>query len=262
MPAGPETTTPQTGDPSAAIPVQAVSQGDDLAAPLQTVLRQINVLPQPGDSAKTKGATGALKGTPSSVAVIESGATALSKGWTALIGALGGTTVIVGAVQKFWTGQSGGIRIALVASFAGFMSVTVIAIAIMVGSDVRGRAIGSVARYETRSAVTVAFLEAVANLSMANRPTPGAAGSAENGQAAQAPAVDEATMKLQSLIALASSGVQAAITQAPTGLSGNLHGLRTSSGELQVLFVPAQPADAAQSDWCSIDDVSLVEHSY
>lgn len=131
------------------------------------------------------------------------------------------------------------------------MSVTVIAIAIIVSSDVRGRAIGSVAQYETRSAVTAAFLQAVANLSMANRPTPRAAGSAENGQAAQAPAVDEATMKLQSLIALASSGVRAAITQASTGLSGNLHGLRTSSGELQVLFVPAQPADAAQSDWCS-----------
>lgn len=107
MPAGPETTTPQTGDPSAAIPVAAVSQGDDLVALLQTVLRQINVLPQPGDSAKTKGATGALKGTPSSVAVIESGATALSKGWAALIEALGGTTVIVGAVQKFWGGPIG-----------------------------------------------------------------------------------------------------------------------------------------------------------
>lgn len=237
------------------LPRGAVGPGTDLVGPLQTVLRQINVLPD--EKASASGASGLLS-TPDSVAVIESGATALSKWWTALVGALGGTAVIVGAVQRFWSNQTGGTRIALIASFAGFLAAAVLAIAIIVSADVRGRATGSVAEYNARSDVTVAFLGAVEKLTTSDNLAHGAAAmalSADGSGGGSGP--DVGALKRQAIVALAGAGIPADVRQLSTGLKGKLNGVRAVNGSLEVHFVPTKAAAAAQADWCTPDDIEL-----
>lgn len=147
------------------IPADAVDpNGSDLVAPLQTVLRQISVLPKKGEIAHV----GLFGGTPDSVAVIEAGATTFSKAGATAIGALGGGGVILAAVQGFWNGQQGAMRIVLVSCFTGFLIGLLAALAVIISADVRGRASASVAQYNARSAVTVEFLRAVQRAAAGN----------------------------------------------------------------------------------------------
>jgi hypothetical protein len=128
--------------------------GTDLLTPLKNILTGINALGGPGDS------SGSAFSAPSqSVAIIESGATSLTKWWSAAVGALGGATAITAAASGFWNSQTGATRIALLSATAGVIAAATVAIAWIVTSDVRGRAVGAAAIYEARSRVTEQLLE-------------------------------------------------------------------------------------------------------
>jgi len=129
--------------------------GQDIAPPLESLLQDLLILQTPADAQ----ANGPLAGSGQSVAIIESTATALAKWWAAAIGALGGTTAVAAAVTHFWDSQTGGTRIAFVASTAGVIAAALIALAIIIGSDVRGRALGATGVYAARAEVTVAFFD-------------------------------------------------------------------------------------------------------
>ncbi|HEU4514133.1 MAG TPA: hypothetical protein VFR87_13590 [Nocardioidaceae bacterium] len=62
------------------------AEADDLGEPLQQLLRDLHVLEEKGDEKNL----GPFRGTPYSVQVITAGATALGKGWAAVIGLVGG----------------------------------------------------------------------------------------------------------------------------------------------------------------------------
>jgi hypothetical protein len=127
--------------------------GTDLLDPLKQLLTEINVL-------GTGDATGGAFSAPSqSVAILESGATGLTKWWSTVIAALGGAAGVTAAANNFWQQQKGGTQAALVLATGAVVAAAVIALAIMVSSDVRGRAHGAVAIYEARSRIAVKFLE-------------------------------------------------------------------------------------------------------
>lgn len=141
----------------AQIPAKAVAAGGtDLSEPTAALLRKLGMLPleneKPADFAT------AFTGTPDSVAVIEAGATALSKGWAAGMGA----TVVAGwgSVVKWYPSQGAGIQETVIWAAAIGTAALAIGIAYIVGSDVRGRAAATVATLEARSSMAQTMIRA------------------------------------------------------------------------------------------------------
>ena len=144
----------------AKFPAQPVAaDGTDLGLPTADLLRALGLLPKKGETA---GPGAALVGTPDSVAVIEAGATALSKGWAAGMGA----TIVAGwgAVAKWYPSQGSGVQETVIWAAAVGTAALVGGIAYIVGSDVRGRAAASVATLEARSRVAEAMIRESADL--------------------------------------------------------------------------------------------------
>jgi Short C-terminal domain len=83
-------------------------------------------------------------------------------------GALGGITAVTAVATRFWNGQQGGVRIAVVAATGAVIAGVAIALAIIVSSDVRARASGAVAIYDARARVAVKLLD----VSSAVKPAP------------------------------------------------------------------------------------------
>lgn len=142
------------------LPAKAVSKdGGDLVVPVTDLLRALSLLPKQGEFA---GPGAAFKGTPDSVSVIESGATALSKGWAA-----GGGVAILSlwaSVGGWWIKQSGDIQVGVLWAAALASVALVLGLAYIVGSDVRGRALATVATLEARAAVAQSFIREAAAL--------------------------------------------------------------------------------------------------
>jgi hypothetical protein len=140
------------------IPASAVKDdGEDLSAPATQLLRDLSLLPTATDLADAGKPAKAFSGTPDSVAVIESGATAISKGWAAGMGAA--AVASWGSVVGFWDANKDQRSVMLWA--AGIASsALVLAIGYIVASDVRGRAAATVATYEARAHIAVAMVEA------------------------------------------------------------------------------------------------------
>lgn len=150
-------------------PQQSINpEAKDVVSPLKEILQGLSVLPSDADMAKS-GAAATFSGPPDSVAIIEAGATASSKWWSVAIAALGGTAVISAAATSFWNGQATDVRVGLIAGIAALLVAAVIAVAVIISSDVRGRAQGAAAQYAARASVANHFMQ----LSLlASRPTP------------------------------------------------------------------------------------------
>lgn len=136
------------------------SEGNDLVEPAADLLRGLSLLPKQGESA---GVGAAFKGTPDSVAVIESGATALSKLWAAGLG----TSIlsIWSSVSVWWGKQGGDVQVGGVLWGAAIaIAALALGLAYIVGSDVRGRAAATVATLDARATIADAFIRQAANL--------------------------------------------------------------------------------------------------
>lgn len=143
-----------------AIPAKALVKlvDQDLLASLQSVLRGVNVL-----GSATKDASGGAFTIPDQgEAIIESGATSLTKWYAGTISAAGGATVIFAAVNKFWVSQQGGTKIALIGGVAAVITGLAISLALIVSSDIRCRAMAAHSVYEARRGIAIAYLEAAA----------------------------------------------------------------------------------------------------
>ncbi len=84
--------------PGVAVARSAPDQ-DDIEAPTLALLRGLSLLPTE-DDAKKNGPAAAFRGAPDSVAVIEAGATAASKGWAVFIA--GGAAAVAARVVTVW----------------------------------------------------------------------------------------------------------------------------------------------------------------
>ena len=241
--------------------------GKDVLSPLKELQQGLGVLPGDTDMAKS-GAAATFTGPPDSVAIIEAGATALSKWWTVAIAGLGGTTVIISAVTKFWSGQDAGVRVGLVAGMAALLTAGVIAISIIVAADVKGRSNGMAALYAARASIATQFLQQSLSAS-----TPGSvpvqgntstvAGSAAvpgNSHAAPVRPGIQLGNQDQVPIYLAASGAHALVLHKPSNQVAHLAGLRQLDDGTTELFLVRQSDQ--QTTWCTAADVTIMEFTY
>jgi hypothetical protein len=138
---------------TAAIP----DRGDDLEAPVKALLQSVALLGNDADQS-TKSAT------PYSLQVIESGGLALSKLWATLIASVGGLSSLGALFAGFFSSQGPNRQMVLYGSAAVFLSATIIAVAIIVRSDVMARSHASSARLAARAQVVDAMINASASL--------------------------------------------------------------------------------------------------
>ena len=145
--------------PEVQIPRKAVSDGTDLGQEARDLLEGLNLLPKPDDLKKSDGFRTAFAGPPDSVALIEAGATAATKWWSAGLGA----TVVVawGNVAGWWTNiESDPQRVAIIAGAAFVTAFVALAVGYLFASDVRSRAEASVATIEARARVAMRMIQA------------------------------------------------------------------------------------------------------
>jgi len=134
------------------------SVGVDVWVPTKNLLHQLNLLPTPEERAQATGGNGTFGGSPDSVAVIEAGLTAGSKWWSAGLGA--SVAVAWGSVTAFWNQQDAETHRVLLLGVAIATAAALLAIAFILGSDIRGRAAASVATIEARAKVADSIIRA------------------------------------------------------------------------------------------------------
>lgn len=143
-------------DAAVQIPGKAVSQDDDVEAPVVGLLESLHLLSK--DERDGTGFATAFTGPSQSVAVIESGVTAATKWWATGIGA----TLIVtwGRLLTWWGRQPLGVKEAALGGAFFVTAVGIGAIGYLFASDVRGRATAAAATIAAREHVALAMIAA------------------------------------------------------------------------------------------------------
>jgi hypothetical protein len=77
------------------------------------------------------------------------------------IGAVGGSTAIIAAIAKFWSGRHAGAREAIVAAIAALLVSAIFAVAIIVSANVKSRALGVATEYLARADDTSVYLQLI-----------------------------------------------------------------------------------------------------
>lgn len=202
------------------------STGQDIAGPTVKLLQQLELLPIPTDKEKGVSATE----TPYSLQVITAGALKLSKVWAVVIGAVGGGTAGLTAIQGFLGKQDLPIRITYVAGAAAVLAIAAVSVALIVRADVDARAQTSIAQYSARAAIASVLLQV--------------AGGFQSAVAADGSDTPDATLAL-----LASSGRLRVSREADTA-SQPVSGVRKTSEGVQ-LRIPG--------DWVSVHSIKTFE---
>jgi hypothetical protein len=143
-------------------------KGSDLGHPLHNLLHQMDLIGTDADESKTKGAGAAFDSPPASIAILEAGATAATKWWSAGMTALAaaGLTLelILAKATGFFNGQGAAVRATIIAGSALVVAAVVIAVAVMIQADLRARGQGMAATYQARASVAEAFIAEAARL--------------------------------------------------------------------------------------------------
>jgi hypothetical protein len=216
--------------------------GNDILDPVVQLLTGINML-------GTQDQAGSFLNNPKpNVAIIESTATSLTKVVGTLVGSLGGASAVATGGLAIWGGLQGGERIAVIAASAGLLSAIAVALSVIVGSDIRGRATGAVAIYEARATVTREFLNVAYNASRGTL----SAGAPASGTPANV-SIPDATAQLSAISDQLSTADQraAVLSLAATNRVGGALPVTVSTdsgieGTLQGLFFDAGSVGAAQ----------------
>ena len=142
------------------IPSKAVSEGADVVEPTRQLLRGVQLL---GDSEHAGDGPGAVfGGPPQSVALIEAGATAAAKWWSAGAGAA--IVVVWGSVVAWFGGQEVPVQVGVLGAAGIVTAALVLAVGYLLASDVRGRAGAAAATIDARSKMALAMLDGVETL--------------------------------------------------------------------------------------------------
>jgi len=140
------------------IPAKAVADENDILEPLTRLLSGLNLQGKPEETKQAGEFASTFTGPPQSVALIEAGATAANKWWSAGLGA-----VVVTAwtsVLAWWAHlDSASQRTTLVAA-AIVTAAAVLGIAYLLGSDVRGRGAAAVATIRARTQLAATMIQA------------------------------------------------------------------------------------------------------
>ena len=143
--------------------------GQDISVPVKQLLRDLNLLPQADALKDADGFKSAFSGPPDSVAVIEAGATAASKWWASAIGLSG--AAVTARIVTIWDNLGGEwVKAFALLSVGIVLAGTVVAIAYLLASDLRGRAAAMVATIEARRDIAIAIAERSAAASTGKAP--------------------------------------------------------------------------------------------
>jgi hypothetical protein len=141
------------------IPGRAVGvTADDVASPLRSLLAELQLCGSDEEIKQAGNFSTVFAGPPQSVAIIEAGATAFSKWWSVVLG--GSAAALWAGVARFWDGESDSVRRFALLGAALVTAALILAIAWIVGSDVRGRAAGMVATIEARAKLADSMVRA------------------------------------------------------------------------------------------------------
>ena len=121
-------------------------EDSDLGPPIAELLRTVRVLECDGQETT-------LKGTPPSLQLLTSGATALAKVWAIVLGICGSAAGVWAAIEAASTDQP-----VLVASAAFLGAAGLVSAALVVRGDVSARARAASAEYAARASIIAAFL--------------------------------------------------------------------------------------------------------
>lgn len=157
-------------DDKVQLPAKAVSNQDDILPPLRQLLQGLNLLGSPEDTESAGKAGAALSGPPQSVAVIEAGATALSKWWAAGLGV--SVSGLWAAITTWWNSQDTPNQRVVIWAASIATAAAILAIGYIIGSDVRGRAAASVATVESRAKVANLMIQVCQSLFVPTPSTP------------------------------------------------------------------------------------------
>jgi hypothetical protein len=152
----------RAGEPVVQWPHTTVSSSvsdADVGPPLAQLLIDLDIKGTESDQQQAGSFGMAFTGTPTSVAIIEAGATAASKWWSAALAALGGGTAIWAGVSNFWKSQSN-VQNHLVIGAAVIIAASALSIGLIMYGDVRARGQGAAAQYQARATIAAAFLAA------------------------------------------------------------------------------------------------------
>jgi hypothetical protein len=209
------------------IPGNAVDKtATDLIGPTQELLKSLNLLADVSASPDSAG-----------VAVLESNAAAISKGWAAAVAGLGGLSTVVGAIAAFWSDQSNEVRLALISGIAFMIPITALAIAWIITSDLKSRAQGQIAIYQSRREIAMSMLQDsfIASSASATPTSPTTSSPVVPSTTAIGPGLSTAAAQIFSLAVLApQTRVVLADPTTQEVKSGALVGYREREGTLQV----------------------------
>jgi hypothetical protein len=156
---------------------------DDVTDQVMMLAINLGVCPKPEEmDPHTGGYRGTGDKVPPSLAIIEAGATQLTKRW-ALIVAAGGPAISAGAVAGFWNGSTDVLKVAILAASAFVLAGCAIAIAIIISSDLKARSFASGAQYEARAKVAEAYLTAASAANKTAAPPSSHEGAGGSGEA-------------------------------------------------------------------------------
>lgn len=141
------------------IPGRAVgADAADILDPVSRLLQGLNLLGTKSENDRATSFAAVFDGPPQSVAVIEAGATAASKWWSAGLGAVAAS--VWGSVVTFWGSLDRASQHILLWGAAIVTAAAMLGIAYLLGSDVRGRSLGAVATIEARARIAHAMVDA------------------------------------------------------------------------------------------------------
>src|SRR5438309_6536230 len=110
---------------------------EDLSAPVTCFLHDTGLLGSSDELAKADGVSAAVFGPPQTVAIIQSGSTALAKWWSATLAGGAVLTAGVAGLKGIWSGEHDPVRIAILGGAAVVLAAIAVALGVIVSSDVK-----------------------------------------------------------------------------------------------------------------------------
>ncbi|MGH3153969.1 MAG: hypothetical protein ACRDOB_25010 [Streptosporangiaceae bacterium] len=231
------------------------------------LLNSLELLPAPGSTPPT----GTFEVGDKDFQVLKAGVTKITSWVSRIIAAAGGAGAVWAAVEAYFNHSRPGLQITLVAAAAAIVGLAALSLALVIGSDLRARAVGTAAMYEARGQVAAAF-EALQGFQLATAPAVAPAGIAPAAVAAPqaasqteavtapAPAAPPAAWSGDlpiSVLALATSGTQVrARVKDSDGDELYVTGVRYKNGSLKVRLTAQAVEPSEVGSWY---DVSAID---
>jgi len=230
------------------------------------LLNSLELLPAPGSTPPT----GTFEVGDKDFQVLKAGVTKITSWVSRIIAVAGGAGAVWAAVEAYFNHSRPGLQITLVAAAAAIVGLAALSLSMVIGADLRARAVGTAALYEARGQVAAAFEALQGTQSLAagvgragTAPATGAPPQAGPGAGAVTAPVPAALPTAWagdlpiSLLALATSGTQVrARLKDSDGAELYVTGVRYKNSSLKVRLTAQAVEPSEAGSWY---DVSAID---